>query len=138
MRPPAGTSPHNSLHGRTRTCNPETPPNDFSSAVQNVFHRCKHRCCSDLYMSQCRHVIHMARGGGGTGCASACRAHSHGIVIMVRRPSSVGRLPVTRLPLRSLQQERRAKQLGVLSVFLAHFTLGLQISIGKRTELQNE
>ena len=58
---------------------------------------------------------------------------THMVPILVRRPSSVGKLPVTELLLNFLQEEGRAKQVGVVSVCLPHLTIHLHIQVNVQT-----
>ena len=82
-------------------------------------------CCVAKYVHTCRTTIHKRVGQG----APAHAGPTHMVVILVRRPTSVGRLPLTRLIARFLQEEGRAKRVGMLSVCLAHLTLGLQMQV---------
>ena len=85
----------------------------------------------------CRHAIHMGVGRG----VPAHVGPTHITFKVVRRPSSVGRLLVNELLLSPLQKEGRAKQVGVLSVCLAHLTLAWAVHIQVIhlcVELQNE
>ena len=76
----------------------------------------------------------MGSGRGVTAHAGPTHIHS----ILVRRPSSVGRLPVTELSWRDMHEEGRAKQVGVLSVCLPHLTLRLQAVVGNHTEIHKK